>query len=63
MATIALYKSKVNYMPDLISDFKNSVVNLKSDFTNFKNQSLKVNKNICNLDDIVNTISSTTLTW
>ncbi len=62
MATISLYASKINNMPSLIKDFKSSVKDLKSELTLFKNQCQSVNKNICNLDDVISSISTSTQT-
>lgn len=60
MATIALYAGKINNMPSLINDVKISVSEFKADLLNLKNNSLSINKNICNLDDVVSSISSST---
>ena len=62
MATIALYASKINNMPSLIKDVKKSVTDFKSELSNLKNKSLSVNKSICNLDDVISTISTSTQT-
>ena len=60
MATIALYASKINNMPGLINDVKKSVTDYKSELSKLKNKSLQVNKSICNLDDVISTISAST---
>lgn len=62
MATISLYKSKINNMPGLIKDVKKSVTDFKSELANLKNKSLQVNKSICNLDDVISNISTSTQT-
>ena len=62
MATISLYASKINNMPGLINDVKKSVTNYKSELTNLKNKSLQVNSSICNIDDVIGTISTSTQT-
>ena len=62
MATIALYESKINNMPSLIKEVKNSVGNLKSELTSFQSKCSKINRNICNLDDVISSISSSTRT-
>ena len=62
MATIALYESKINNMPSLIKEVKNSVGNLKSELTSFQSKCSKINRNICDLDDVISSISSSTQT-
>ena len=62
MATIALYANKINNMPSLIKDVKKSVTDFKSELSNLKNKSLKVNKSTCDLDDVISTISTSTQT-
>ena len=62
MATVSLYASKINNMPGLINDVKNSVSSFKSELTNLKNKSLQVNSSICNLDDVISSISTSTRT-
>ena len=62
MATIALYESKINSMPSLIKEVKNSVGNLKSELNSFINKCSKINRNICDLDDVISSISSSTQT-
>lgn len=60
MSTIALYANKINNMPGYISDMRKSVGNFKSELFNLKSSSLAVNKNICNLDDVISNVSATT---
>lgn len=62
MATIALYAGKINNMSGLIQDMKGSVIDLKSDLSALKNKSLSINKNICNLDEVISSISTSTQT-
>lgn len=62
MATIALYASKINNMPSLIKDVKGSVIDLKSELSTLKNKSLSINQSICNLDDVISSISTSTQT-
>lgn len=62
MATIALYAGKINNMPGFIKDVKSSVGSLKSEFIALKSKSLQINKSICNIDDVISTISSSTQT-
>ncbi len=62
MATIALYASKINNMPGLIQDVKKSVVDYQSELSALKKKSLQINKSVCNLDDIISSISTSTQT-
>lgn len=62
MATIALYANKINSMPGLVKDIRNSVNDLKSEFMTLKSKSQSINRNICNLDDVISSISTSTQT-
>lgn len=62
MATIALYESKINIMPSLLKDVNSSVGDLKSEFTSLIAKSLKISKNICDLDDVIDSMWSSTVT-
>ncbi len=62
MATIALYASKINTMPGLIQDVKKSVTDYQSELSALKKKSLQINKSVCNLDDIISSISTSTQT-
>lgn len=62
MATITIYAGKVGNMPGLIKDAKTAVNNLKSEFSSLKNKTLSVNSNICNLSDVISSISATVQT-
>ena len=62
MATISLYASKINNMPELIKDVKKSVTDYKSELSNLRNKSFKVNKSICDLDEVISAISTSTQT-
>lgn len=62
MATIALYKNQINQMPELLKDAKNSVKGLKTELTSLKKNCSKVNRSICNLDDVISSISASTQT-
>ncbi|MEE0060607.1 MAG: hypothetical protein UE295_07260 [Acutalibacteraceae bacterium] len=62
MATISLHKNKINNMPRLIDEVKKSVLNYKSELSNLKNKALGVNNSICDFDEIINTISTSTQT-
>ena len=62
MATIALYANKLNQMPGLIQDVKKSVANYKAELSALKNKSLKINQSICNTDDVISSIQSSSQT-
>lgn len=49
-------------MPGLINDIKKSVTNYKSELTSLKNKSLQVSGSICNLDEVISSISVSTQT-
>jgi hypothetical protein len=46
----------------LIEDVKKSVIDYKSELATFKRKTLSINKNICNLDDVINSIQTSTQT-
>ena len=60
MATIALYAGKINQMPSLISDVKTSVNEYKSELFSLKAMALSVNKSVCDLDDVISSIQTST---
>lgn len=60
MATIALYSGKINHMPGLIKEVKKSVIDYKSELASLKKKALSVNKSICDLDDVISKIKSST---
>ncbi len=62
MATIALYANKINQMPDLIKDIKQSVTDYKSELTALKTKTLSINKSVCDLDDIISAIQTSSQT-
>ncbi len=62
MATIALYENRINQMPTLISDIRNSTSGYSSELFSLKQKSLNVASNVCNLDDVINSIQSSTET-
>jgi len=49
-------------MPGLISDIKNSVVDYKSELFALKTKSLSINKSVCNLDNIISSIQTSSQT-
>jgi len=62
MATIALYANQINQMPGLLKEVKQSVSNYKSELTTLKNKTLTINKSICDLEDVISSIQSSTKT-
>lgn len=60
MATIALYENKINQLPTLITDVMNSVSGYSSELFSLKQKSLNVASNVCNLDDVIQSIQSST---
>lgn len=62
MATIALYANKINQMHGLIKDVKKSVTDYKSELSALKTKSLTINKSVCNLDDIISSIQTSSQT-
>lgn len=61
MATIALYAGKINQMSSMIGEVKRSVADYESELFSLKAKTLNVNKSVCNLDDIISSIQSSTL--
>lgn len=53
MATIALYAGKMNHMPNLVKDVRSSVKDLKSELATIMSKSQSIDRNICELDDII----------
>lgn len=62
MATIALYANKINQMPELIKDIKQSVIDYKSELSALKSKTLTINSSACDLDDVISSIQSSTQT-
>jgi len=62
MATIALYANQINQMPSLLKEVKQSVSNYKSELTALRNKTLTINKSICDLEDVISSIQSSTQT-
>lgn len=59
MATISIYAGKTGKMPGLIKDTKSAVISLKKEIASLKKKTLAVDSGICNLEDVVNSISAT----
>jgi len=62
LATIALYGNKINQMPGLIKEVKKTVTDYKSELSALKAKSLSINKSVCDLDDVINSIQTSTQT-
>lgn len=62
MATIALQANKINNMPGMIKAVTKSVVDYKAELSSLKRKSQTVNRSVCNLDDIVDYVQSSTQT-
>ncbi len=62
MATIALYANQINPMLPLISDIKSSVTYYKSALFSVNQKAMSINKSICNVDDAIGSIQSSTQT-
>lgn len=60
MATIALYANKLNTMPGLVSDIRSSANDFKSELMSLKGKVQSINRNICNVDDVLTSISAST---
>lgn len=62
MSTITLYASKINQMPSLINDAKKAVKEYKSDLKSLNLKVLMIDNSICNVDDVISSIKSSTQT-
>lgn len=62
MATISIYAGKTGLMPDMIKSTKNAVKNLKEEFSTLKNKAMSVSASICDLNDVISSISATVKT-
>ena len=62
MATITLYAGKVNQMSSLINNAKKAVKEYKSDLRSLKSKVLKIDSGICDVDDVISSIKSSTQT-
>lgn len=62
MATITLYADRVNQMPGLIRGAKTAVSNLNTQLNTLKKKCEKVNANVCNIEDVIRSISASTRT-
>lgn len=62
MATIALYANKAEQMSGLINNVRTSIADYKSELSVMKNKILNINPSICNMDDIIASIQSSSQT-
>ncbi len=62
MSTIALYANKTNQMPNLIKDIRQAVTDYKSELLKLKTKTLSINKSVCNLDNVISSIQSSSQT-
>ena len=62
MATIVLNRNKINQMPSLINNVKQTVSDFKSELITLKRKTLTINKSVCNLDDVIGSIQSSSQT-
>lgn len=62
MATIALYATKVNQMPELVQGIKSAVNDYKTELQTLQMKALSINTSVCNLDDVISSIQSSTQT-
>ena len=62
MATIALYANRINQMPSLIRDVKQTVSDYKTELLSLKSKTLTVIRSVCNLDDIISSIQTSSQT-
>lgn len=62
MATIALHAGKMNQMPTLMKGAKNAVSSLKTQLDTLKRKCEKVNPGVCNIDDVISSITTSTRT-
>lgn len=62
MAAISLYATQINQMPGLIRDIKSAVSDFKTELTNFHTKALSVSNDICNLNEVIESIKASTST-
>ena len=60
MATIAIYAGKMNQMSSLLEEAKKSVSDYQAELFSLKSRTLNVNKSVCDLDDVIGSIQSST---
>lgn len=62
MATIALYANKINQMPGLLKSTRTAVNDLKQQMEKVRNKTQLVDRSVCNVDDVISTITASTQT-
>lgn len=62
MATISLYANTINQMTGLINEVKKSVTDYRSELSALNRKTLQINKNVCDLDDIVSSVQASSQT-
>ena len=60
MATITLYAGKLNQMSSLLEGAKKSVSDYQAELFSLQSKTLNVNKSVCDLDDVIGSIQSST---
>lgn len=60
MATITLYAGKMNQMSSLLEGAKKSVSDYQTELFSLKSKTLNVNKSVCDLDDVIRSVQSST---
>ena len=60
MSTISLYASQINQMPNQLRNVKTAVSDFKTKLFALKKSTLQINASICNLNDVTDTITSST---
>ncbi len=62
MATIELYANKINSMPGLVTGIRNETNGLKSELMTLRTKVQSINRNVCNVDDVISSITASTQT-
>lgn len=62
MATISINAGKINQMPELVKGAQKAVNSLKTELTTLRTKTLSVSQSICNLEDVISSISATVKT-
>lgn len=62
MATIALYAGKMNRMSGLFEEVKKSVTDYQSELTALKQKALKINRDVCNLEEVICSVQASSQT-
>lgn len=60
MATIALYAHKINQMPDMLKEVRQSVTNYKTELLALQRKTSLIQKSVCNLESVSDMIKSST---